>query len=269
MDQEKEWVIEEPESGTPVEPEKDRNLSGTEQVGSGEGDKKPPAPPSEDSEQGPPPEAPGEPQATPQANEKLVESPEQIPEHEPGGEGDIPELVQKRTKRASRKELLELIRRKNNMLIEFDKEVKKTKQDIKIKEDRLLRLAAEFENYKKRTRREWELLQMKANADLIKEIIGGIDNFDRAFENLGGVDSQIHDGIKLIHAGFLDVLKRAGLKEIEALNQKFDPLYHEAVGEIDIEGMEEGHVAQVVQKGYLLNNQVLRPARVMVSKKKG
>ena len=155
------------------------------------------------------------------------------------------------------------------MLIEFDREVKKTKHDLEIKDDRLLRLAAEFENYKKRTRREWELLQKRANADLIKEIIGGVDNFDRAFANLGGVDSQLHDGIKLIQTGFLDVLKRAGLKEIEALNQKFDPLYHEAVGEIDIEGMEEGHVAQVVQKGYLLNNQVLRPARVMVSKKKG
>jgi molecular chaperone GrpE len=269
LGQDKEWVIEEPDPGAPSGLEEDKSLSGAQQADAGEHGKESSESSRESREEGPAPEAPGAPQREPQANEKSLESAERIPEQERGREGDIAEPVQKRMKRASRKELLELIRRKNAMLIQFDKEVKKTKQDLAIKDDRLLRLAAEFENYKKRTRREWELLQKRANADLIKEIIGGIDNFDRAFANLGGVDSQLHDGIKLIHAGFLDVLKRAGLKEIEALNQKFDPLYHEAVGEIDSEGMAEGHVAQVVQKGYTLNDQVLRPARVMVSKKKG
>jgi molecular chaperone GrpE len=184
-----------------------------------------------------------------------------------GGEEDA-ELVQKRTKRARRKELLDLIQRKNTMLMELDKELKKTKQDLVAKEDRLLRMAAEFENYKKRTRREWELLQKNANADLIREIIWGIDNFDRAFANLGGAENHIQEGIRLIHAGLMDILKKAGLMEIEAQDRKFDAQYHEAVGEIESD-IEEGHVAQVIQRGYTLHNQLLRPARVLVSKKKG
>lgn len=183
------------------------------------------------------------------------------------GEEDA-DLVQKRTKRARRKELLDLIQRKNAMLMELDRELKKAKQDIVNKDDRLLRMAAEFENYKKRTRREWELLQKNANADLIKEIIWGIDNFDRAFANLGGAEDHIQEGIKLIHAGLMDILKKAGLMEIEAQDQKFDARYHEAVGEIESD-IEEGHVAQVLQRGYTLHNQVLRPARVLVSKKMG
>jgi molecular chaperone GrpE len=187
----------------------------------------------------------------------------------PSAEGrEDPELVQKRIKRARRKELLDLIQRKNAMLMELDRELKKTKQDLVNKEDRLLRLAAEFENYKKRTRREWELLQKNANADLIKEIIWGIDNFDRAFANLGGAEDHIQEGIRLIHAGLMDILKKAGLEEIDAQNQKFDAQFHEAVGEIESD-IEEGHVAQVMQRGYMLNNQVLRPARVLVSKAKG
>ncbi len=181
--------------------------------------------------------------------------------------GETVEILQKRTKRASRKELLDLIQRKNAMLMELDKELKKTKQDIVAKEDRLLRMAAEFENYKKRTRREWELLQKNANADLIKEIIWGIDNFDRAFESLGGAEDHIQEGIRLIHAGLMDILKKAGLVEIEAQDKKFDAQYHEAIGEIESD-IEEGHVAQVIQRGYTLHDQVLRPARVLVSKKR-
>jgi molecular chaperone GrpE len=177
-------------------------------------------------------------------------------------------LVQKRTKRARRKELLDLIQRKNTMLMELNKELVKTKQDLVAKEDRLLRMAAEFENYRKRTRREWELLQKNANADLIKEIIWGIDNFDRAFASLGGAEDHIQEGIRLIHAGLMDILKKAGLMEIEAQDRKFDAQYHEAVGEIESD-IEEGHVAQVIQRGYTLHNQVLRPARVLVSKKRG
>ncbi len=182
--------------------------------------------------------------------------------------GETAEILQKRTKRARRKELLDLIQRKNAMLMELDKELKKTKQDLAAKDDRLLRLAAEFENYKKRTRREWELLQKNANADLIREIIWGIDNFDRAFESLGGAEDHIQEGIRLIHAGLMDILRKAGLAEIEAQAKRFDAQYHEAIGEIESD-IEEGHVAQVIQRGYTLHDQVLRPARVLVSKKRG
>ena len=242
MEQEKEWDLTKEETGRDQSPDQPENA------------------PAADSPAEEKPEPEGDAPEPVTADENAASKPAS---YEEDGEP-----VQKRIKRASRKELLELVHRKNTMLQELDKEVKKTKQDLIAKEDRLLRLAAEFENYRKRTRREWELLQKTANADLIKEIVGGIDNFDRAFANLGGADSQIEEGIRLIHVGLMDVLKKAGLGEIEALNRKFDPLFHEAVGEIESE-IEEGHVAQVIQRGYMLNDQVMRPARVIVSRKKG
>ncbi len=196
---------------------------------------------------------------------EIIKEPEECPSEEPAAE---PAHVQKRTKRTSRRELFDLIQRKNTTLAAMDKELKKTQQDLKAKEDRLLRLAAEFENYKKRTRREWDLLQKRANADLIGEIIGGIDNFDRAFEHYGEENAQLREGLRLIHNGLMDILRKAGLSEIEALNQKFDPSVHEAVGEVESADVEEGHVARVVQRGYRLHDAVLRPARVLVSRKK-
>ncbi len=206
----------------------------------------------------PQPVSPAEGDAGAGAGSEGVEKPDQPLEQE---------SVHKRFKRSKRKELLDLIDRKNAMLMELDKLLKNAKQDIAKKEDRLLRLAAEFENYKKRTRGEQELLRKTANADLIKEIIWGIDNFDRAFANLGGAEDRIQEGIRLIHSGLMDILTKAGLKEIEAQGQNFDARYHEAVGEIASD-FEEGRVAQVMQRGYTLHDQVLRPARVLVSKKK-
>jgi molecular chaperone GrpE len=184
-----------------------------------------------------------------------------------GGAAAGEDYMQKRTKRQSRKELLEHLHKKNAQLMALDKEAKDATQQLKIKEDRLLRLAAEFENYRRRTQREWELHQKRANADLIREILGGIDNFDRAFAALGATEEALQEGLKLIHAGLLDILKKAGVREMEAMGAKFDPQYHEAVGEMESADVEEGRVAEVVQKGYLLHDEVLRPARVMIAKK--
>lgn len=176
--------------------------------------------------------------------------------------------VQKRTKRASRKELLDLIHRKNELLQEMEYTLEEAREQIEIKEDRMLRIAAEFENYKKRTRREWDLLQQKANAGLIGDILNVLDDFDRALEAAEDEEGHFHSGVKLIYMGLLDVLKRNGLEEIEADKQPFDPQFHEAISEVESEEVKEGHVAHVVRKGYLLNNNLLRPSRVVVAKKK-
>lgn len=181
---------------------------------------------------------------------------------------DREDSVQKRPKRASRKELLELIQRKNKMLQAMEKAVQKARQELENKDDKMLRMAAEFENYKKRTRREWELLQKKANADLIKDLLGILDDFDRALDSSGNEEDHFHSGIRLIHSGLLEVLRRAGLKEVEAQGVPFNPQFHEAMGEIDTDDTEEGFVAHVVQKGYMLNELLLRPARVIVAKKR-
>lgn len=173
----------------------------------------------------------------------------------------------KGAKKISRKELLGLISKKNEMLQRMEREIGKQKEELKIKEDKLLRVVAEFENYKKRTRREWELLEKRAKAELITDILGVLDDFDRALEAFGERDDHVADGVILIVTGLKDTLKRTGLREIEALGQRFDPQFHEAVGGVESENVEDGFIAHVVQKGYELNDQLLRPAKVIVSKK--
>ncbi|HUV37774.1 MAG TPA: nucleotide exchange factor GrpE [Patescibacteria group bacterium] len=175
--------------------------------------------------------------------------------------------VQKRTKR-SRKELLAILDKQQDELERAREESDNIKQQIVIKEDKLIRVVAEFENYKKRTRREWELHQKRANADLIKEILGILDDFERAFEAPDDSGEHFRSGVQLIHSGLLDVMERAGLTEIEAENKPFDPQYHEALGVVASDEVEEGCVANVVQKGYLLRGQLLRPAKVIVVKAK-
>lgn len=172
----------------------------------------------------------------------------------------------KGAKKTSRKELLGLISKKNEMLQRMEGEIEKQKEELKIKEDKLLRIAAEFENYKKRTRREWELLEKRSKAELITDILGVLDDFDRALEALGEREDHVADGVILIVTGLKDTLKRVGLREIEAMGQKFDPQYHEAVGGVESEEIEDGCIAVVVQKGYEMNDQLLRPAKVIVAK---
>jgi molecular chaperone GrpE len=179
------------------------------------------------------------------------------------------ESGKKRPKKASKSELAEHLARKNEMMQQLRQRLVETEKVVEIKEDRLMRLAAEFENYKKRTRQEWDLLKNQANAELLKDILGIIDDFDRAFEHSGDSIEHFRDGVTLIYSSLLDLLGRSGLSEIEALGRTFDPQYHEALAEIPSEDVEAGIVAEVVQKGYMLNDQVIRPARVVVSKGSG
>ena len=174
----------------------------------------------------------------------------------------------KPAKKTSRKELLGLISKKNDLLIKMETQKRDQQEELQNKEDKLLRIAAEFENYKKRTRREWELLEKKAKAELITDILGVLDDSDRALEALGERDDHVADGVVMIVKSLRDVLIRAGLGEVEALGQPFDPQFHEAVGETEDGEVEGGAVAYVVQKGYQLNDVLIRPAKVIVSKKK-
>ncbi len=179
------------------------------------------------------------------------------------------ESGKKRPKKPSKAQVAEHLAKKNEMLQKLRERLVETEKVVGIKEDRLMRLAAEFENYKKRTRQEWDLLKNQANAELLKEILGVLDDLDRAFEHSGDSSEHFRGGITLIHSSLLDMLKRNGLSEIEALGKPFDPQYHEALAEMQSEDVEAGIVAEVVQKGYMLNDQVIRPTRVVVSKGSG
>ncbi|MCK4549656.1 MAG: nucleotide exchange factor GrpE [Candidatus Krumholzibacteria bacterium] len=187
---------------------------------------------------------------------------EQKPEKKP----KVKDTARKKSKKASEADIAEHLARKNEMLQKLRDRLVETEKIVVLKEDRLMRLAAEFENYKKRTSREWDLLKNQANAGLLAEILGVLDDLDRAFEHSGDSFEHFKGGIVLIHSSLLDLLKRNGLSEIESAGKPFDPQYHEAVAEMHSENIESGFVAEVVLKGYLLNDQVIRPAKVVVSK---
>lgn len=173
----------------------------------------------------------------------------------------------KRSKKKKGRDLAELLSRKNELLQELENRLAEAEQLNAKLEDRLLRLAAEFENFRKRTRREWELHEKMASAGLIRGLLVVLDDFDRAFAASGAAEGDhFKDGMMLIYASFIDVLKRSGLSEIEARGATFDPQYHEAVGEMESAEVEAGRIADVVQKGYMFHDQVLRPARVIVAR---
>ena len=175
----------------------------------------------------------------------------------------------KRSKKHRDRDLAELLNRKNEILQDLENRLAEAEQLTARYEDRLLRLAAEFENYKKRTRREWELHEKRANAELVKGLLHVLDDFNRALETSGEAGEHFREGIRLINTSLTEVLARNGLSEIDAMGKPFDPQFHEAVGEREAGDIEPGHVAEVLQRGYMFHDQVLRPTRVLVAKRTG
>jgi molecular chaperone GrpE len=130
--------------------------------------------------------------------------------------------------------------------------------------DRLQRLAAEFDNYRKRSAREQAEQATRANERLVKELLPILDDLGRALEAAADhEEAKLEEGVRLVHRSLESVLERQGLAEI-ATDGKFDPHVHEALLTQPSE-LPEGDVLQVIQKGYSLGDRVLRPARVVVS----
>jgi molecular chaperone GrpE len=128
----------------------------------------------------------------------------------------------------------------------------------------LKRLAAEFENYRKRVAREQESLSMRAAERLVKELLPIVDDLERALEAAEEhEEAKLEEGVRLVHRQLASVLEREGLAEIET-DGKFDPHVHEALLSQPSDA-EEGSVTEVLQKGYKLGDRVLRPARVVVA----
>ena len=132
-------------------------------------------------------------------------------------------------------------------------------------DDRLLRLAADFENYKKRAAREREEYVAHANARLLAELLPVLDDLERALAAAEQhEEAQLEDGVRLVHRSLAALLERHGVTTIET-NGKFDPHVHEALLSQPSEEAESGAVLDVVQKGYKLGDRVVRPARVIVA----
>ena len=128
---------------------------------------------------------------------------------------------------------------------------------------RYMRLMADFQNYKRRVEKEKTDLYSYANEKLVTEMLDVIDNFERALEH-EEVGDGFKEGMEMIFKQLSDVLKKAGLAEIPALGEEFDPNFHNAVMTEETEEYESGKVSGVMQKGYTLNGKVIRPSMVKV-----
>ncbi len=130
--------------------------------------------------------------------------------------------------------------------------------------DKYLRLAAEYDNYRKRTAKEKESIYSDAKLDTVKPFLDVADNLDRAVSQFEEGDPH-RQGVELICKQFAAVLEKLGVTEIEALGQPFDPEKHNAVMHIDDENYAENTVAEVFQKGYQMGDRVVRFAMVKVA----
>ncbi len=145
--------------------------------------------------------------------------------------------------------------------------VQKT-QEAKENYDRFLRLAAEVENLKKRQEREISEVRQFANEDLIKELLPVLDNLERAQEHGRQAEAPeaLMEGLELVHQDFLKVLGRFGITPLDSVGERFNPVFHHAVMEEESPEVEDQTVTNELQRGYLLQNRLLRPAMVVVSR---
>ncbi|MDC4224435.1 MAG: nucleotide exchange factor GrpE [Candidatus Manganitrophus sp.] len=149
----------------------------------------------------------------------------------------------------------------------------KKEEEARQAQERFMRTLADFENYKKQTQRDQSDALKYANEKLIKELLPVIDNLERALAHSRETRDfdRMMEGVELIRKQLLSALGKFGVVPIESLNQPFDPFLHQSIGQIEVEEGSDAKENQVIgetQKGYHLNDRVLRPSLVMIAKKK-
>lgn len=133
--------------------------------------------------------------------------------------------------------------------------------------DRLLRMTAEFDNYRKRTDRERRELSEAAGADLIRDLLPVVDDLERALAAPAEAGSASYrNGVELIRRQMLDVLRRRGVEPLEVVGADFDPLWHEAIADEPANGRRDGEIIAEVRRGYRIGSRLLRAAMVKVAK---
>lgn len=149
-----------------------------------------------------------------------------------------------------------------------ESEVEKLKDQLAELNDRYLRQVAEFDNYKRRNARERMELIQTAGKDVITDLLDVLDDSERAQKQLESTDdvAQIREGVQLVFAKLRHLLASKGLKPIESVNKEFNVDQHEAVTEIDAGADMKGKVVAEVQKGYTLNDKIIRFAKVVVGR---
>jgi len=152
-------------------------------------------------------------------------------------------------------------------LKDLQHELESKKKEIASYEDRALRLAAEMENLRKRLEREKEEYLKFANERLIEQLLPVVDNLERTIEHAGQSKNNegILEGVEMTLKEFLSVLEQFGCTSIEAAGQPFDPCFHEAICKQESSEVPENQIISEYQKGFILKDRLLRPAKVIVS----
>ena len=152
----------------------------------------------------------------------------------------------------------------NDELKLLKEKLAKQKEDLEDKDDRIKRLMAEFENFKKRSDKERTGLYNSVMGDVITSLLPVLDNLEKAAKT-ETKDEQYKNGIEMVVNQFKDVLKANGVTEIEAVGKKFDPSLHEAVSLVQDEKLGEKEIKEEFRKGYMIGDRVLRHSLVVVA----
>jgi molecular chaperone GrpE len=133
--------------------------------------------------------------------------------------------------------------------------------------DRLLRVTAEFDNYRKRTDRERRELSDAVAGDFARDLLPATDDLERALAAPAVAGDQVlRAGVELIHRQLIEALRRRGVTAFESVGQQFDPAWHEALAGVPAEGRPDGEIVSEVRRGYRIGSRLLRPALVQVAK---
>ncbi|WP_017186140.1 nucleotide exchange factor GrpE [Alkalibacillus haloalkaliphilus] len=146
-------------------------------------------------------------------------------------------------------------------------EIEEIKQEKEALQDKLARLQADFDNFRRRTKKEKEADLKYKSQDIANDLIPVLDNFERAFQVEVNDEStnSFAEGMEMVYNQFKQALEEHGIEEVEAEGVQFDPQMHQAVMQVSEEGIESNQVIEVLQKGYQLKDRVIRPAMVKVN----
>jgi molecular chaperone GrpE len=199
------------------------------------------------------------------------------PDDEGGSLGTNPELEEALREAAAAVPDAEAGRGQGEVLLEQpvegspEGETARLREELSASHDRLLRLQADFDNFRKRAARDREDALQFGPQNLVKDLLSVVDNLARAIDHArqsGGGDLEgLLQGVELVRRELESVLSKHNVREVEALGKAFNPAQHEAMAQIPVATVEPNTVVEVLQKGYQLRDRLIRPARVIVARK--
>ncbi len=152
---------------------------------------------------------------------------------------------------------------------QLEQRVEELEQERDESKEKLLLAMADFDNQRKRMQKQKDEWIKYSSENIAKDLLVVLDNFDMAISQKPNEESEVlasyHEGVCMNAKVMVDVLKKHGVVEVEALNKKFDPEYHSAVTQVESDEHEDQHVMEVFQKGYMINDRLLRPSMVKVA----